>query len=83
MHMPEYAYTQADEAKQGAVERAVETLPREVQTEGVAQEFAELYDQAKVTRGAVYGVARQKDQGIRPHVVGDAIRSVVDAAQQG
>ncbi len=81
--MDDREYTQRDEAKQGAGQRAVETLPREVQTEGVAQEFADLHDQAKVTRGAVYGVARHKGQGIRPHVVGDAIRSVVDAAQHG
>lgn len=80
--MAEQEYTQADEAKQGAVQRVVDTFPAEVQTEGVAQEFADLYDQAKRTRGTVYGVARQKGRGVPPHKVRDAIRQIVDEAQQ-
>jgi len=80
--MAEKEYTPTHEMKQGAVQRAVETLPPHVRTRAVADQFGHLYDRVRSTREVIYEETRTADRGVPPHQVREAMRHVVDDAQQ-
>lgn len=75
-------YNAQDEHKQGAVQRALDALPAHVRTDDVADDLADVYEAVADLRGAVYEAAREADKGVPPHLVGNAIRQVMDGAQQ-